>query len=1089
MNEFEVARLVARLVGDGSSFNKMMKDAEQITESTTSMITKYGKMMVEAITAAAGAFGTIAVKAFSDFNHALTESTALMMASVQQTEKMRDVAMSLSEISAKTPKDLAESYMFLASSGMNAEQAMKALPALMEFSMAGALNMSEATDLLTGSLFAIGMNSDNASKNLENLTHISNVLIQTTRNATGTTRQFARALTRDAAGTAATMGIPLEQVMSMLGAYGKAGVQANLAGGSAARSIRLLANAFHEAKEAHEEMGFEIFEKGTGKFRNLADIIDNLNQVLKRFDAQSRGAVLKELGFDTLSQRALMPLLDKADFMRHLQKQFDPKIMGDITKEIAEQQMKSFQNQMQMMKNRIQITMIRSGEIIGPAVFEITKWFSEVLPTAIAYGMLAVDGAMKIGVGAFEAFRNGANNVIEWFKKSWPAIVDFMAPVIGGLFTFGVIAAEVFSQVGSVLMDLGSSIASLGTKGMAQALTGSVARIVAGVLAYRALTLAIGSVIAVLKLLGIAQMASTVAWVMWTSTIASINATIMVFNGILAATTFAFSMMNATATSFFAVSKGLYITVNALGAAMELMAIGVVAVGFAMSVVDSIATTLGGGLKTFILGLKASNTVLDALEAVLLGVHALILLPGLAVVNGAMLVYNILTGTATANTIGLSLSTVALTSTMAALTAVMASPAFVAFVIFVSLAAPLVAGLAAACKGLAGAAFEVAGMFPLIGKAAEGPLAHINGLFMRWGVLMMDIIKLASRDMPAAWELAKASMTEALLEIKDAFPPIWAFIKEGFDLMAQAAAASFRKHMNEALKSMAGAMKDKTTSKFSWDPRTWDPISQSMRAMYGWLGRDLDKSIKKSSDELEKLQQQLEELGNKPFAGPTIPANEAYNKWFEEQKKNFVGLPKETVDIFTKYMKDNVFKDAPNPMHIKTSSATQAAKDQVEWLRYKNWFKESVAEMETWIKPNVSPEQDKVTQMLERWQEEAKKAQQEIKMIDSVLFGSHAARERIEAYNDLLGVSRLNPHINVNPFDLKLNRPAEQLLNMPKFDAEILEVVPSPEFEVLHQPKQVENDMLDQLKIIAAGVMALGAKGGINLAAIKAGGI
>jgi hypothetical protein len=31
--------------------------------------------------------------------------------------------------------------------------------------------------------------------------------------------------------------------------------------------------------------------------------------------------------------------------------------------------------------------------------------------------------------------------------------------------------------------------------------------------------------------------------------------------------------------------------------------------------------------------------------------------------------------------------------------------------------------------------------------------------------------------------------------------------------------------------------------------------------------------------------------------------------------------------------------------------------------------------------------------------------------------------------------------------------------------------------------------MLDQLKIIAAGVMALGAKGGINLAAIKAGGI
>lgn len=396
--EVEVERLLVRLVGDASNYQRMLRDAQtQSQKSTEGIIKSFTRMAarvqdslrkagislqrfgrnIQSIGRRAsllltapiiGGFG-FAVKAFSDFDKAMIESTSIMKVTAQQTARMRDLALELGTKGIQGPKELGNAYFFLASAGKNAEQSMALLPPLLDFATAGAFDLALATDLLTDAQSALGLSSKNAQEDMRNMTLLSDLLVGANTLANASVQQFSTALTSKAGSAIKSYNIVLEDGIALLAAYADQGIKAELAGNAFDRVVRLLTKAYAENSEAFKKLDVKIFDKG--EFRNFADIIGDIERATQDMSTEMRAAALTSLGFAARVQGVILPLLGSsqaiADYRTELEK------MDGITKRVAEEQLKAFANQLKIVKNQIVAVAIDIGEILSPMILRLTE--------------------------------------------------------------------------------------------------------------------------------------------------------------------------------------------------------------------------------------------------------------------------------------------------------------------------------------------------------------------------------------------------------------------------------------------------------------------------------------------------------------------------------------------------------------------------------------------------------------------------------------------------------------------------------------------------------------------------------------------
>ena len=387
----EIERLLVRLVGDATSYQKMLKDAEKSSKRAATTIQaaglkmqalaghiksvgvsmrRLGRSLAVRINAPLTIFGGLAVRAFAQFDQAMTESTSIMKVTEDQTKRMRDTAISLSGRVVQSPKELAESYFFLASAGLDAEQAMAALPQVAEFATAGAFDMALATDLLTDAQTALGLSSDDTAQNLKNLTRVADVFVKANQSANTSVQQVAEAMTADAGTASRNMGQSLETTVAILDAYASAGKKGAEAGNLFGRATRLLTKAARENGKVFDKFGIKVINEATGEYRNFIDIIADMERSFKGLTKPQRDLRLEQLGFAALAQKSITPLLGLSKVMKGYEKTLLD--AGGATKEVADKQMKSFTNQMKLLKNQITIVGIEIGEILAPMLTKLS---------------------------------------------------------------------------------------------------------------------------------------------------------------------------------------------------------------------------------------------------------------------------------------------------------------------------------------------------------------------------------------------------------------------------------------------------------------------------------------------------------------------------------------------------------------------------------------------------------------------------------------------------------------------------------------------------------------------------------------------
>jgi TP901 family phage tail tape measure protein len=290
-----------------------------------------------------------AVKFGVDFEDAMTQSTAIMTGMTKEIKKeMSDLAREMALESSQSAKELAESYYYLASAGMDAKESMASLSTVSKFATAGRFDMKVATDLLTDAQSALGLRVDDTTQSMKNMARVSDVLVRGATLANATVEQFSTSLTNRAASSLRNVNKTIEEGVAVLAAFADQGLKGRRAGMELSRTLRYMEQAARDNSEAMKQWNVEIYD-GQGNLNNFADIIEDLEVAFEGLSAKQKSAALDQMGFTAETQASIKMLIGMSDQIRKYQKEL--KNAGGITDEVASEQMESMKEQIKLLKD------------------------------------------------------------------------------------------------------------------------------------------------------------------------------------------------------------------------------------------------------------------------------------------------------------------------------------------------------------------------------------------------------------------------------------------------------------------------------------------------------------------------------------------------------------------------------------------------------------------------------------------------------------------------------------------------------------------------------------------------------------------
>jgi len=322
-----------------------------------------GRKLTRSITLPIVGLAAATVKTFSDFDDKITQSLAIQGPEVAEKFRgeMERTARTVATDLGISASDAAESFFFLASAGLDAESQIASLPAVASFAKAGMFDMARATDLATDAQSALGLVSDDAADNLRNLTRVTDVLVGANTLANASVEQFGDALTTKAGAALRTVNKDVEEGVAVLAALADQGIKGAEAGEKLNVFLRDTSRAASANAEEFEALGLQIFDTD-GNMRNLADIVQNMEEVFGDMSDEQRVATMDALGLNRGVADVTRQLMGTSDAIREYEGEL--REMGGITDDVAQRQLQSFSGQMSIVKAELTDLALDIGPIV-----------------------------------------------------------------------------------------------------------------------------------------------------------------------------------------------------------------------------------------------------------------------------------------------------------------------------------------------------------------------------------------------------------------------------------------------------------------------------------------------------------------------------------------------------------------------------------------------------------------------------------------------------------------------------------------------------------------------------------------------------
>jgi TP901 family phage tail tape measure protein len=290
-----------------------------VTDKATSALDKVRNKLSVPIAIGVGATG-LGVGAVAkdmlttamDFEKTMSRVKALSQPTEQEFAKMNDLAIELGQAMTYSSSQVAEGMVILGAAGLNANQMMGALPAVLNSAAASGENFAETADLMIGTMSGMQMQ-------IKDLGHIGDVMAKAALASTISMTDFGYTM-KYVAPIAATAGQSLEAVAAATAILGNANIKADTAGTSLRMGLLRMAAPPKEAAKAMDKLSFSAVD-ATGKFKPMNKMIEELHKRFAKLSQADKLDMAKHL-FGVEAAPAWITLIEKgADEFRKMEQE------------------------------------------------------------------------------------------------------------------------------------------------------------------------------------------------------------------------------------------------------------------------------------------------------------------------------------------------------------------------------------------------------------------------------------------------------------------------------------------------------------------------------------------------------------------------------------------------------------------------------------------------------------------------------------------------------------------------------------------------------------------------------------------------
>ena len=320
------------------------------------------------------------VETGKSFEASMSQVTATMglTTASEEYEVLSAAAKEMGATTKYSATQAGEALNYLALAGYSAENSVKALPTVLNVAAAGGIDLAYASDMITDSMSALGLE-------MSDLTGFSDKLAKTSQKSNTSVAQLGEAILT-VGGTAKSLAGGVDELNTMLGLIADNGIK-GAEGGTALRNIILSLSAPTDtAAAALKELNVQAFDSD-GNLRELYDVFGDINTALAPLTDEEKTQFLNKI-FNKVDLKAVNAILGATSKrVDETSTRFD-ELRGYIedcdgaAAQMAETMSDNLEGDMQILNSSLEAVGVSTYEkFSGPmreAVQEITGIFDEL---------------------------------------------------------------------------------------------------------------------------------------------------------------------------------------------------------------------------------------------------------------------------------------------------------------------------------------------------------------------------------------------------------------------------------------------------------------------------------------------------------------------------------------------------------------------------------------------------------------------------------------------------------------------------------------------------------------------------------------
>ena len=276
-----------------NDFITKMKEADNEFTKLGQNLSDVGKSMATNVTLPLAAFGGVVTKIGIDFDTSISKCASISDDFAKNIESIEVKAREMGKATSFSAADAADGLSYMALAGWDAQTSMNSIEPVLRLAEAGAMDLALASDLVTDSMGALGLESEDLQGYLDKVAKtstISNTSIQ----------QLMEAIL-NVGGTAQTLKLPMSELNAYLGILGDNGIKGAYAGTKLNSILTRMTAQSSVAAKGWKSLGVEVFD-ADGQFRGLTTVLSETREALAGMSEEEQQVALKAIvGTDNIN--------------------------------------------------------------------------------------------------------------------------------------------------------------------------------------------------------------------------------------------------------------------------------------------------------------------------------------------------------------------------------------------------------------------------------------------------------------------------------------------------------------------------------------------------------------------------------------------------------------------------------------------------------------------------------------------------------------------------------------------------------------------------------------------------------------------